>query len=96
MANIIDDIKKKQNEEQKNKNNIKKMIFQNMENIFFNKKDENKNIEEENKVSNDNNINDIKINNAKNININQYTLNPQQMIIIMKIKEICYQIIIEL
>ena len=80
MANIIDDIKKKQNEEQKNKNNIKKMIFQNMENIFFNKKDENKNIEEENKVSNDNNINDIKINNAKNININQYTLNPQQMI----------------
>ena len=80
MANIIDDIKKKQNEEQKNKNNIKKMIFQNMESIFFNKKDENKNIEEENKVSNDNNINDIKINNAKNININQYTLNPQQMI----------------
>ena len=80
MANIIDDIKKKQNEEQKNKNNIKKMIFQNMENIFFNKKDENKNIEKENKVSNDNNINDIKINNAKNININQYTLNPQQMI----------------
>ena len=80
MANIIDDIKKKQNEEQKNKNNIKKMIFQNMENIFFNKKDENKNIEEENKVSNDNNKNDIKINNAKNININQYTLNPQQMI----------------
>ena len=80
MANIIDDIKKKQNEEQKNKNNIKKMIFQNMENIFFNKKDENKNIEAENKVSNDNNINDIKINNAKNININQYTLNPQQMI----------------
>ena len=80
MANIIDDIKKKQNEEQKNKNNIKKMIFQNMENIFFNQKDENKNIEEENKVSNDNNINDIKINNAKNININQYTLNPQQMI----------------
>jgi hypothetical protein len=80
MANIIDDIKKKQNEEQMNKNNIKKMIFQNMENIFFNKKDENKNIEEENKVSNDNNKNDIKINNAKNININQYTLNPQQMI----------------
>ena len=80
MANIIDDIKKKQNEEQKNKNNIKKIIFQNMENLFFNKKDENKNIEEENKVSNDNNINDIKINNAKNININQYTLNPQQMI----------------
>ena len=80
MANIIDDIKKKQNEEQKNKNNIKKMIFQNMENIFFNQKDENKNIEEENKVSDDNNINDIKINNAKNININQYTLNPQQMI----------------
>ena len=80
MANIIDDIKKKQNEEQKNKNNIKKIIFQNMENIFFNQKDENKNIEEENKVSNDNNINDIKINNAKNININQYTLNPQQMI----------------
>lgn len=80
MANIIDDIKKKQNEEQKNKNNIKKMIFQNMENIFFNQKDENKNIEEKNKVSNDNNINDIKINNAKNININQYTLNPQQMI----------------
>ena len=80
MANIIDDIKKKQNEEQKNKNNIKKMIFQNMENIFFNQKDENKNIEEENKVSNDNNKNDIKINNAKNININQYTLNPQQMI----------------
>jgi ribosomal protein L15 len=37
MANIIDDIKKKKNEEQENKNNIKKMIFQNMENIFFNK-----------------------------------------------------------
>ena len=36
MANIINDIKKKENEEQKNKNNIKKMIFQNMENIFFN------------------------------------------------------------
>ena len=79
MANIIDDIKKKQNEEQKNKNKIKKEIFQNMENIFFNKNvDENK-LEEENKVNNDNNINAIKINSGKNININQYTLNPQQM-----------------
>ena len=79
MANIIDDIKKKQNEEQKNKNKIKKEIFQNMENIFFNKNvDENK-LEEENKVNNDNNINAIKINSGKNININQYTLNPQQI-----------------
>ena len=44
MVNIIDDIKKKQDEEQKNKNNIKKMIYQNMENIFFNKNmDEKKN-----------------------------------------------------
>ena len=78
MANIIDDIKKKQNEEQKNKNKIKKEIFQNMENIFFNKNvDENK-LEEKNKVNNDNNINAIKINSGKKININQYTLNPQQ------------------
>jgi len=79
MANIIDDIKKKQNEEQENKNNIKKMIFQNMENIFFNKNNNENKIEEENKANNDNNINNIKINTGKNININQYTLNPQQM-----------------
>ena len=75
MTNIIDDIKKKQNEEQINKNNIKKMIFQNVENIFFNKNKK----EEENKVNNDDIINNININSGKNININQYTLNPQQM-----------------
>ena len=79
MANIIGDIKKKQNEEQRNKNNIKKMIFQNMENIFFNKDADNNKLEEENKVSYDNNINGIKNNSGKNININQYTLNPQQI-----------------
>ena len=79
MANIIGDIKKKQNEEQRNKNNIKKMIFQNMENIFFNKDADNNKLEEENKVSYDNNINGIKNNSRKNININQYTLNPQQI-----------------
>ena len=73
MANIIDDIKKKQNEEQTNKNNIKKMIFQNMENIFFNKN------AEENKVNNDYNFDNINQNIEKNININQYTLNPQQI-----------------
>ena len=59
--------------------NIKKMIFQNMENIFFNKNSNENKIEEENKAINDNNINNIKINTGKNININQYTLNPQQM-----------------
>ena len=75
MANIIDDIKKKQTEEQINKNNIKKMIFKNMENIFFNSNKK----EEENKVSNDDNINNDNLNSGKNININQYTLNPQQM-----------------
>ena len=76
MANIIDDIKKKQNEEQMNKNNIKKMIFQNMENIFF----KNDKINEEKKVNNDDNINNnININSGNNININQYTLNPQQL-----------------
>ena len=80
MANIIDDIKKKKNEEQENKNNIKKMIFQNMENIFFNKKSNENKIEEQSKVSNDINANNININSGKNININQYTLNPQQMI----------------
>ena len=85
MANIIDDIKKKQDEEQKNKNNIKKMIYQNMENIFFNKNidDNNNKNEEENKVSNVNNINNINNinnNNNKNININQYTLNPQNIL----------------
>ncbi len=80
MANIIDDIKKKKNEEQENKNNIKKKIFQNMENIFFNKNNNDNKIEEESKVSNDNNANNIKINSGKIININQYTLNPQQMI----------------
>ena len=79
MANIIDDIKKKKNEEQINKNNIKKMTFQNMENIFFNKNNNENKIEEENKANNDNNINNIKINTGKNININQYNLNPQQM-----------------
>ena len=73
MANIIDDIKKKQNEEQTNKNNIKKMIFQNMENIFFNKNTE------DNKVNNDYNFDNINQNIEKNININQYTLNPQQI-----------------
>ena len=73
MANIIDDIKKKKNEEQINKNNIKKMIFQNMENIFFNKNTE------ENKVNNDYNFDNINQNIEKNININQYTLNPQQI-----------------
>ena len=73
MANIIDDIKKKQNEEQTNKNNIKKMIFQNIENIFFNKNTE------ENKVNNDYNFDNINKNIEKNININQYTLNPQQI-----------------
>ena len=76
MANIIDDIRKKQNEEQMNKNNIKKMIFQNMENIFF----KNDKINEEKKVNNDDNINNnININSGNNININQYTLNPQQL-----------------
>ena len=82
MVNIIDDIKKKQDEEQKNKNNIKKMIYQNMENIFFNKNmDDNGNKnEEDDKVSHDNNINNININNNKNMNINQYTLNPQQIL----------------
>ena len=81
MANIINDIKKKENEEQKNKNNIKKMIFQNMENIFFNKNGEDKLKEEENKNNNDNENNiDITNNNNSNkiININQYTLNPNQ------------------
>ena len=73
MANIIDDIKKKKNEEQINKNNIKKMIFQNMENIFFNKNSE------DNKVNNEYNFNNIEKKNEKNININQYTLNPQQI-----------------
>ena len=55
------------------------MIFQNMENIFFNKNSNENKIDEENKAINDNNINNIKINTGKNININQYTLNPQQM-----------------
>ena len=73
MANIIDDIKKKKNEEQINKNNIKKMIFQNMENIFFNKNSE------DNKVNNEYNFNNIDQKTEKNININQYTLNPQQI-----------------
>ena len=73
MANIIDDIKKKKNEEQINKNNIKKMIFQNMENIFFNKNSE------DNKVNNEYNFNNIAKKTEKNININQYTLNPQQI-----------------
>ena len=73
MANIIDDIKKKKNEEQINKNNIKKMIFQNMENIFFNKNSE------DNKVNNEYNFNKIAQKTEKNININQYTLNPQQI-----------------
>ena len=73
MANIIDDIKKKKNEEQINKNNIKKMIFQNMENIFFNKNSE------DNKVNNEYNFNNIEQKTEKNININQYTLNPQQI-----------------
>ena len=73
MANIIDDIKKKKNEEQINKNNIKKMIFQNMENIFFNKNSE------DNKVNNEYNFNNIEQKIEKNININQYTLNPQQI-----------------
>ena len=73
MANIIDDIKKKQNEEQTNKNNIKKMIYQNMENIFFNKNSE------DNKVNNEYNFNKIAQKTEKNININQYTLNPQQI-----------------
>ena len=73
MANIIDDIKKKKNEEQINKNNIKKMIFQNMENIFFNKNSE------DNKVNNEYNFNNIAQKTEKNININQYTLNPQQI-----------------
>ena len=85
MANIINDIKRKENEEQKNKNNIKKQIFQNMENIFFNKKDDNDNYnnnnikkEENNNVNKNNRDIDININNKKNININQYTLNPNQ------------------
>ena len=73
MANIIEDIKKKKNEEQINKNNIKKMIFQNMENIFFNKNSE------DNKVNNEYNFNKIAQKTEKNININQYTLNPQQI-----------------
>ena len=73
MANIIDDIKKKKNEEQINKNNIKKMIFQNMENIFFNKNSE------DNKVNNEYNFIKIAQKTEKNININQYTLNPQQI-----------------
>ena len=51
-----------------------------MENIFFNKNNNDNKIEEESKVSNDNNANNIKINSRKIININKYTLNPKQMI----------------
>ena len=94
MINIIDDIKKKENEEQENKNSIKKKIFKDMANIFIhnndkkNKNDDIKIIEKEKENNNiyDNNKkkekeNDIiyKDNKAKKININQYTLNPNQL-----------------
>ena len=95
MFNIIDDIKKKENEKQENKNNIKKKIFEDMANKFINGNKEKKykkdNIDksENNNLNNyysnkdkkeENEVNGIsyKDNNTKKININQYTLNPNQ------------------
>ena len=90
MINIIDDIKKKENEEQENKNNIKKRIFKDMENLFIKKYNNNNedDILKENKNEKEKEINnqydlkeekEIKNNkNKKKININQYTLNPNQ------------------
>ena len=84
MINIIDDIKKKENKEQENKNNIKKKIFKDMENMFINQNNDkekdliNNNIDRD--KDKDINIKKDKINNIQNkININQYTLNPNQL-----------------
>ena len=78
MINIIDDIKKKENEEQENKNNIKKKIFKDMSHLFMNNNDAQNNKEDikekDNKCCIDNN--------NRKININQYTLNPNQLQII--------------
>ena len=86
MINIIDDIKKKENEEQENKNNIKKKIFRDLENKFFNQNNENKLIEQKNnkidlnKIDDSNkNNNNYKENNLNKFNFNQYTLNPNQL-----------------
>ncbi len=97
MINIIDDIKKKENEEQKNKNDIKKKIFKDLANKFINESEENnkeKNSikEKENEYWIDNKLNinkkkeekklnniSYKDNNTQNININQYTLNPNKL-----------------
>ena len=100
MMNIINDIKKKENEEQENKNNIKKKIFKDMANMLMNKnnyseKEDNINQKTENSFNN-NNINEnnnkvnnlsSKINNINKININQYTLNPNQLQNINKSEE---------
>ena len=74
MINIIDDIKKKENKEQENKNNIKKKIFKDLANLLINNNDTHNNKEDikekVNKYCSDNN---------RKININQYTLNPNQL-----------------
>ena len=74
MINIIDDIKKKENEEKENKNNIKKKIFKDMTNLFINISDTKNNKEDIKEKDMKNNID-----NNKKININQYTLNPNQL-----------------
>ena len=91
MMNIINDIKKKENEEKENKNNIKKKIFKDMENILINKNNDSEKLNKKNKNENEidiDNINDKQkkvnnilsnINNTNKININQYTLNPNQL-----------------
>ena len=92
MMNIINGIKKKENEEKENKNNIKKKIFKDMENMLINKsndseKQKNNKFKNENAIDinnindNQNKVNNISsnINNINKININQYTLNPNQL-----------------
>ena len=97
MINIIDDIKKKENEEQENKNNIKKRIAKDLANKFINHNGQNnvdknniseycnKYLNNNNKLSNykigetDMNDTSYKNNNSKKVNINQYTLNPNQL-----------------
>ena len=100
MMNIINDIKKKENEEQENKNNIKKKIFKDMANMLMNKnnyseKEDKINQKKENSFNNNNTnennnkVNNLpsKINNINKININQYTLNPNQLQNINKSEE---------
>ena len=92
MMNIINDIKKKENEEKENKNNIKKKIFKDMENMLINKnnhseKQKNNNFKNENAIDinnindNQNKVNNLSsnINNINKITFNQYTLNPNQL-----------------